>query len=380
MAKILTDDVIPELKSKVEGNRSNIKFYDDVQNTDGVINITDSSLSLGSAYPGGLHFMFRSYTDISNPKLKFNGLSARDMHKMHIGGGWSIVTNIKAYDMLEVVWLQGSWRVLNNVAPITKGDIAAEGFAGKVWATDFAVADDTPAGWVNALGGDGRYLIYYSSPNKFASQPNQWGWLEVSVKWAEVSMIWHDQPGGDIHIRAGNVNGWNSSWRRLAERDRVWPVGSIYMSYTLDTPEKVAAALGGTWIRSSEGASIFGYKASDTTFNNVSNTGGAKTVALTTAQMPAHTHTRGTMEITGQIYIGQYGRGQSHIYAGSGALSEIEQTSVYSVGGGELSTHGAGLKLTASKGWTGATSSVGSGEAHNNMPPYGVRYIYRRIA
>ena len=69
------------------------------------------------------------------------------------------------------------------------------------------------------------------------------------------------------------------------------PVGSIYLSLTTDNP---ANLFGGTWERIKD---TFLLAAGDT--YALGGTGGASTVMLSTANMPAHTHTRGTMNITG---------------------------------------------------------------------------------
>ena len=72
----------------------------------------------------------------------------------------------------------------------------------------------------------------------------------------------------------------------LGALNKLYPVGSIYMSTTLKTASEVSNAFGGgTWVaygtdrvlRSSTGTS--------------EQTGGSETHSLTTSQMPAHTHT-----------------------------------------------------------------------------------------
>lgn len=116
------------------------------------------------------------------------------------------------------------------------------------------------------------------------------------------------------------------------------------------------------------------------------STGGQDTIILSEANIPAHTHTRGTMEITGAMNtIGHiagvaYGislDGTSY----SGAFSKGSQKgTTYAL----TSTSGAerinGFQFTASKSWTGETSSVGEGEAFSNMPPYYVAYMWKRVA
>lgn len=96
------------------------------------------------------------------------------------------------------------------------------------------------------------------------------------------------------------------------------------------------------------------------------STGGEAAHTLSEDEMPTHTHTRGTMNITGTI---GYFRGDASAYfTSSGAFS----TSSVSKGSYTGNTQTTGIEATfnAADTWTGSTSSTGSSQAHNNMPPY----------
>lgn len=175
------------------------------------------------------------------------------------------------------------------------------------------------------------------------------------------------------------------TWAQLRQNiiDVIYPVGSTISTSAWTTPDAVVAALGGTWVRAAEGRVEVGYQASDSAFSTVGATGGSKTVTLTTAQTPAHTHTRGTMEIEGSIRIALLGRTDMETYNSYKALHTLENKNIH--WGDESAIKDTALKpsnikLQASDGWTGATSSVGGGEAHTNLQPYIVRYKYMRTA
>jgi microcystin-dependent protein len=108
-------------------------------------------------------------------------------------------------------------------------------------------------------------------------------------------------------------------------------------------------------------------------------TGGAETVTLTSAQMPAHTHTDGTLsadsagahshnDITRRgVATGTH----AHNFNVSGVASPPDGTSA-------SDTIGTGTAGGHSHNVTGTTSSTGGGGSHENRPPfYALAYIQR---
>lgn len=117
--------------------------------------------------------------------------------------------------------------------------------------------------------------------------------------------------------------------------DFIYPVGSIYLSYTHTSPESL---FGGTWTRI-QNAFLWATTASGT----IGQTGGESEVTLSVNQIPSHSH--------GSVY----------------------------------SQHASGTKSQAWYTETGTslaygTVSTGGGEAHNNMPPYIQVSVWRRTA
>ena len=69
---------------------------------------------------------------------------------------------------------------------------------------------------------------------------------------------------------------------------QMYPVGTIYMSTSSTNP---SSFLGGTWIAWGTGRTPVGVNTGDGNFNTVEKTGGTATVALSTSQLPVHSHT-----------------------------------------------------------------------------------------
>jgi hypothetical protein len=113
-----------------------------------------------------------------------------------------------------------------------------------------------------------------------------------------------------------------------------------------------ATLYGGTWVNYAAGRVLVGLDASDTDFDAVGKTGGAKTHTLTTAQLPTHDHKNG-----------DYSYLLKPPYVGS-------ETGI--------DTIGSGLEQAVGTNDGGSIASVGSNEAHNNLQPYVVVRFWKR--
>jgi hypothetical protein len=129
---------------------------------------------------------------------------------------------------------------------------------------------------------------------------------------------------------------------------RVYPIGAIFTTLTAyaDSAAVVTALGGTTWVSIGAGRVLVGLDSGDTDFDVISETGGAKTGShtLTTAEIPAHTHT--------------YGRSTTS-----------ESMSIHDISG----LRGAADTQTASTGGGGA-------HTHPIVQPYLVVYFWKRTA
>ena len=119
--------------------------------------------------------------------------------------------------------------------------------------------------------------------------------------------------------------------------DILYPVGSIYISTVNIEPSEF---YGGTWVRIQD---VFLLSAGST--YTAGNTGGEASHILTIDEMPSHTH---------QLDRGNYGNSRWE----------------------EISYSSGSSKATNAQG----VHSTGGGQAHNNMPPYLVVYMWERTA
>lgn len=122
----------------------------------------------------------------------------------------------------------------------------------------------------------------------------------------------------------------------------VYPVGSIYMSVSATNPSTL---FGGTWEQIKDRFLL----ASGSTYK-AGATGGAATHTLTANEMPSHNHK-----------------------ASAGNFMSTSETA----SPGTLQNFNSG----SYKRWAmSLTANTGGGKAHNNMPPYLVVYVWKRIA
>ena len=128
---------------------------------------------------------------------------------------------------------------------------------------------------------------------------------------------------------------------RLHMLETIYPVGSIYINAGVATNPGTLLGFG-TWTAFGTGRTIVGVDSSDTDFDAVRETGGAKTHQLTISELPAHTHNV-TMRTSDRD---------------NDFLSEGNNTGTS----------------------TFTTSSTGGDQAHNNLQPYITAYMWRRTA
>lgn len=125
-----------------------------------------------------------------------------------------------------------------------------------------------------------------------------------------------------------------------------FPVGSIFVSAVATDP---ATLLGyGTWSAIGAGRVLVGQDSGDSDFDTLLETGGAKTVTLTEAQIPSHTHVQ-----------------QRHS-ATTGPLT------------GPTTAPDTSSNTPAS--WGVSTQATGGGQAHTNVQPYLVVKFWQRTA
>lgn len=196
--------------------------------------------------------------------------------------------------------------------------------------------------------------------------------------------------------------------------ERYYPVGTIYETVLSVNPNNILGF--GTWEEFGSGRVLVGVDTTQTEFDEVKKTGGAKTVTLTANQMPSHTHTGPSHTHTGpnhshtqpahtHTFSGTIGSNThnhglknygSKAASGTGAMrvgsggSDVagntvsDHTHTHTISGtigsgGNQNTGNAGTGNTGASG-TGATGSAGGGQAHSNLQPYITCYRWVRTA
>lgn len=125
---------------------------------------------------------------------------------------------------------------------------------------------------------------------------------------------------------------------------QAFPVGAIYMNTTNVNPN---TELGyGTWVALGAGQVLAGFKSGDADFGTMAQTGGVKTVSLSTSQIPSHAHTTQNMTFN---------------TANNGGGSNTVAPS-----------------LTINGSFFANTDNTGGGGSHTNLQPYIVVAMWKR--
>ena len=155
---------------------------------------------------------------------------------------------------------------------------------------------------------------------------------------------------------AVNDNGITKNKLATDALELAYPVGSIYMNASnSDNPSTLLGF--GTWVAFGAGRVPVGIDSGDTDFDTAEETGGAKTHTLDLDEMPSHRH--------GGIYpagsAGSFTQGFDVDNATSGNTLTEEK----------FTTYAGGDKTDGTEGTT---------QAHNNLQPYIVVYMWKRTA
>lgn len=126
--------------------------------------------------------------------------------------------------------------------------------------------------------------------------------------------------------------------------DAIYPIGSIYMSMNSTSPSTL---FGGSWERL-KNCFLFGVDESRAEYQYAGNYGGEEKHKLWDAELPPHSHTISP-------------KGGSVLFTATRRVI--------------LDTNGGGVAATTDWGNGLEIGICGSGEAHNNMPPYVCIYV-----
>ena len=149
----------------------------------------------------------------------------------------------------------------------------------------------------------------------------------------------------------------------------MYPIGSIYINTADINP---STFIGGTW-QKIEDRFLVG---AGEEFS-IGDTGGKSEYIAD--DMPAHTHTRGTMNITGEAAASYEQTGGFQSQA-SGAFYIVNSLRFFGWGVSGPDNDNRGLGFDASRNWTGETSQSGLNETATILPPYLAVYIFKRTA
>lgn len=152
----------------------------------------------------------------------------------------------------------------------------------------------------------------------------------------------------------------------------LWPVGSVFVSAVATDPAELLGF--GVWTAFGAGRVLVGQDAGQPEFDVLGETGGAKEVTLTAAQMPAHTHTQDAHNHTQNAHQ----HTQTVNSAATGGLSGY--TADTSTNTGVNSGYSTAAATATNNPATATNQSTGGDQPHQNLPPYVVVRFWVRTA
>ena len=190
-------------------------------------------------------------------------------------------------------------------------------------------------------------------------QPAHLNDVQAEITAIETAMIGGTLPSANgaalTNVDAATLGGSTSAQLQTAFLQAMMPVGFVV---TLGVSTNPATLYGfGPWAAIA-GRVIVGLDSGQTEFDTLNETGGAKTHALTEAELATHTHVQNA---------------HTHVQTKSGSGGG---TTDFSVEATRNTTYTASASTTQST--TATNQNTGSGTAHNNLQPYIVKYVWQR--
>lgn len=212
---------------------------------------------------------------------------------------------------------------------------------------------------LDAIDGDAAYAT--DTGNPYTRTGGVWV-LNVAIDVVAVRLL---EPSGPTSLLIGAVAD-NQFLKRsgtalVGAIPEAFPVGSVFISVVSTNP---ATLLGyGTWSSIGSGRVLVGLDAVDPDFDTLEETGGEKTVTLSVAQMPVHTHVQ-------DAHSHAQRRNNVATGANTGWTTAFDTSSSSPV-----------ADVNTGTGSTTATNqNTGGGGSHSNVQPYLVCMFWKRTA
>mgnify|MGYP004621812713 CR=1 FL=1 len=164
--------------------------------------------------------------------------------------------------------------------------------------------------------------------------------------------------------------------------DKIYPVGSIYISTSITTASEVTNKIGGTWEVYGSGRTLISSGSNGETSYTAGTTGGSSKVTLKNTNLPIHNHHIPQLQVSS--WTGIHSHTQVVTAGGSSQLGYVRYD--YS-GEGAAGRYSQGVntddaQITVSGQTTTATNTDScincSGSAFSVQNPYIVVYMYKR--
>lgn len=215
--------------------------------------------------------------------------------------------------------------------------------------------------------------------SKITIQETQPSPLRAGEEWydSDAGELWMQYQNPDLTFSLVAMNAAGGDYATLDVNGRVpgaqllngFPIGAIYLTASNISP---ASFLGGTWVQIGEGRVLVGVGTLGSDTYAEGATGGIAQQTLTAAQLPAHTHASGTLQV---------GAGQgshSHFIGGGQAGSGGAFTGEGIALGPQPSSSDALPAMNVNAGATAANTPAG--QTFDNRQPYLAVYYWQRTA